>query len=177
MTLALLFQTVEHSTPALLDPKLGLFVFTLAVFLIVSWILKKFAWGPITEALATREKTIDESIQRAENALVEARQISEDNQKALHEAEVRAQRVMREAREAADAHRTEEAERTREQLKQMHESARLEIEREKQSALNALRAEVANLAIGAAEKLLSENLDAEKNRKLVDDFIDGLSSN
>ena len=79
MTFALL-QVVEHETPLLLDPKAGLFFFTLLVFLIVAFLLRKFAWGPITEALATREKTIEDSIHRAEKALAEARQISEDNE-------------------------------------------------------------------------------------------------
>ena len=176
MTFALL-QVVEHETPALLDPKVGLFVFTLLVFLIVAFLLRKFAWGPITEALATREKTIEDSINRAEKALAEARQISEDNQKARREAEVEAQRVTREAREAAEALRATEVEKTREQIRQMQDAARGEIEREKEGALNELRTEVARLAIGAAEKLLSENLDAEKNRQLVKDFIDDVSSN
>ena len=123
MTFALL-QVVEHETPALLDPKVGLFVFTLLVFLIVAWLLRKFAWGPITEALATREKTIEDSINRAEKALAEARQISEDNEKARREAEVEAQRVTREAREAAEALKAVEVEKTREQIRQMQSAKR-----------------------------------------------------
>jgi F-type H+-transporting ATPase subunit b len=174
---ALLLQTTEHPTPALLDPKLGLFVFTLLVFLIVAGLLRKFAWGPMMEAIAKRETTIEESINRAEKALEEARQISADNEKAKREAEAEAQRVMREAREAAEALRTEEVEKTRDQIKQMQESARLDIEREKEGALNELRTEVARLAVDSAEKLLKENLDTEKNRKIVDEFLNDLSSN
>ena len=176
MTFALI-QVVKPETPLLLDPKFGLFFFTLVVFLIVAFLLRKYAWGPITEALATREKTIEDSINRAENALAEARQISEDNQKARREAELEAQRVTREAREAADELRGIEVEKTREQIKQMQDAARAEIEREKEGALSELRTEVARLAIDAAGKLLSENLDAEKNRKLVKNFIDDMSSN
>lgn len=176
MTFALL-QVPEPDTPLLLDPKFGLFFFTLVVFLIVAFLLRKYAWGPITEALATREKTIEDSINRAEKALSEARQISEDNVKARHEAEVGAQRVMREAREAADALRGVEVEKTRELIKQMQDAAAAEIEREKEDALSELRSEVARLAIDAAGKLLSENLDAEKNRMLVKSFIDDVSSN
>ena len=70
-----------------------------------------------------------------------------------------------------------EVEKTREQIRQLQDAARADIEREKQGALSELRAEVARLAIAAAEKLLSENLDEEKNRKLVRDFIDNVSSN
>jgi len=177
MIAAFLQSVPEHSTPALLDPKLGLFVFTFLVFAIVAFLLGKFAWGPITTALANRERTIDESIKRAENALAEARQISADNEKARREAEAEAQRVLREAREAADALRAEEVEKTRGQIREMQEAARQEIDREKQGALDELRSEVADLAIKAAEKLLAENLDADKNRKLVETFIKDLNGN
>lgn len=177
MIAAILQSVPEHSTPALLDPKLGLFVFTFLVFAIVALLLRKFAWGPITTALENRQQTIDESIKRAENALAEARQISADNEKARRDAEADAQRVLREAREAADALRTEEVEKTRQQIREMQEAARHEIDREKQGALDELRTEVADLAIKAAEKLLAENLDAEKNRKLVESFIKDLNGN
>lgn len=176
MTFVLL-QVVEPETPLLLDPKFGLFFFTLVVFLIVAALLRKFAWGPITEALATREKTIEDSINRAEKALAEARQISEDNVKTRRDAEVEAQRITREAREAAEAVKAVEIERTRKQIRQLQDAARADIEREKEGALSELRNEVARLAIAAAEKLLSETLDEEKNRKLVKDFIDNMSPN
>lgn len=177
MIVGILQSVPEHSTPALLDPKLGLFVFTALVFLIVAFILRKFAWGPITAALENRQKTIDESIKRAEIALAEARQISEDNERARRDAEADAQKVIREAREAADALRAEEVDKTRLHIREMQEAARAEIEREKQGALDELRTEVAELAIMAAEKLLSENLDAPKNRKLVEEFIQDLNAN
>lgn len=167
----------EHPTPSLLDPKVGLFVWTAVVFLLVFYILRKYAWGPITAGLEKRQQTIDQSIKRAENALAEARQISQDNERARREAEAGAQRVLREAREAADALRAEEAEKTRMQIREMQEAARTEIEREKQGALDELRMEVAELAIKATEKLLSENLDAAKNRKLVETFIKDLNGN
>jgi len=177
MIVGILQSVPEHPTPALLDPKVGLFVFTLLVFLIVAFILKRYAWGPITSALENRQKTIDDSIKRAEIALAEARQISDDNERARREGEADAQRVLREAREAADALRSEEIERTRDQIRGMQEAARVEIEREKQGALDELRTEVADLAIKAAEKLLQENLDAAKNRRLVEDFIRDLNGN
>lgn len=177
MIVGILQSVPEHPIPPLLDPKVGLFFFTVVVFLTVYFILRKFAWGPITEALENREETIDASIKRAETALAEARQISEDNQRARRDAEADAQRVLREAREAAEAIRSEEVEKTRGQIRDMQEAARADIEREKQGALDELRTEVADLAIKAAEKLLSENLDVAKNRKLVENFIQELNEN
>ncbi|MEX0748243.1 MAG: F0F1 ATP synthase subunit B, partial [Rhodothermales bacterium] len=71
----------------------------------------------------------------------------------------------------------EEVEKTRAQIRQMKEQAEADIEREKQSALDELRSEVADLAIQAAEKILKENLDAGRQRKLVDRFIEELPKN
>ncbi|MEM1268748.1 MAG: F0F1 ATP synthase subunit B [Bacteroidota bacterium] len=170
-------QVPEPPTPALLDPKSGLFIWTVIVFSIVLAVLWKYAWGPITQALATREKTIEDSIERAERALAEAKQIAEDNEKARREAEADARQIVADAREAADRLRTEELDKTREQVQAMQTQAREDIEREKQSALAELRAEVADLAVKAAEKVLGSNLDASSNRKLVDDFIDDLNKN
>jgi len=161
----------------LLSPSVGLIFWISLTFLLLLVVLRKFAWGPITSALDTREKKIEESMERAERALSEARQIQADNDKARREADQAAQRVLREARDAAEQLRGEEVEKTRTQLRQMQDQARDEIEREKQTALDALRTEVADLAIEAAEKILHDSLDGDRQRKIVDTFIDGLPKN
>ena len=168
---------LETPTPSLLQPNAGIVFWTLVVFLTVLGILWKFAWGPITRGLETRENTIDESIRRAEQALADARKIQSDNEQARREAEQEAQRILRQARDSADQLRQEELEKTRAGVRAMQEQARAEIEREKQGALNEIRAEVADLAIAAAEKILREQLDAQKQRKLVGDFLDELPNN
>lgn len=162
---------------SLLEPNAGLIFWKTLVFGVLLFLLYKYAWKPITNALSEREGTIDASIKRAERALTEAKKVQEENEKARREAEQEAQRVMREAREAADRARSEEIEKTRAQIRHMKEQAEAEIEREKQSALDELRDEVAELAIQAAEKILQENLNAHRQRKLVDRFIDKLPKN
>ncbi|MDX1545560.1 MAG: F0F1 ATP synthase subunit B [Rhodothermales bacterium] len=167
----------EAAPPSLLQPNVGLVIFTALVFGVVLWILYKYAWGPITTALEEREHNIEASINRAESALAEAKQIQEDNARARREAEQEAQRLLREAREEAERLRAEEVQKTREQIGHLREQAQAEIEREKESALGELRAEVADLAIRAAEKILEENLDAQRQRRLVENFIDDLPKN
>jgi F-type H+-transporting ATPase subunit b len=162
---------------SLLEPNAGLIFWKTLVFGVLLILLYRFAWKPITSALNEREGTIDASIKRAERALVEARQIQEENQKVRREAEQEAQRVIREARDAADRARTEEVEKTRADIRRMKEQAQAEIEREKESALDELRDEVAGLAIGAAERILQESLDGVRQRKLVDRFIEDLPKN
>lgn len=162
---------------SLLEPNAGLVFWKTLVFGSLLFLLYKFAWKPITGALSEREETIDSSIKRAERALAEARQIQAENEKARREAEQEAQRVLRDARAAADRVRSDEVEKTRAEIRHMKEQAEADIEREKQSALDELRDEVAELAIRAAEKILDENLDATRQRKLVDRFIERLPRN
>lgn len=161
----------------LLSPNPGLAIWMTLTFLLLLFLLRRFAWGPITSALAEREQRIDESIKRADRALEEAKKIQADNLKARREAEQQAQSILREARESTERIRNEEIEKTRASVQQMQESARAEIEREKQGALNALRSEVADLAIRAAGKILDENLDGDRQRRLVDSFINDLGRN
>ncbi len=158
----------------LLSPNVGLMFWITLTFLLVILLLRWKAWGPITSALAARESRIEESIRSAEKALDEARLIQADNEKARREAEQTAQQILREARDSAESLRAEELDKTRDQIRRMQEQAAAEIDREKEGALNELRTEVADLAIKAAEKILKESLDADRQRKLVDSFLDDL---
>lgn len=161
----------------LLAPNLGLFVWMGITFLLLMLVLRRFAWGPITSALVAREKGIQESMDQAKVALEEAKAIQADNTTARREAEASAQALLREAREDAERLRGEEVDKTREQIQAMQDSARQEIERERDSALEALRHQVADLAIQAAEKILHENLDADRQTRIVNDFLGNISEN
>ena len=161
----------------LLSANAGLAVWLGIAFLILMLLLSKYAWGPITSALAERETTIEESITRAERALAEAKQLQADNDAARRDAERQAQATLRDARDEADALRAAELDKTKAAVLQMQESARADIAREKEQALAELRAEVAALAVGAAEKILQTNIDADAQRGLVDQFIADLPKN
>lgn len=173
----LLLIQEAHPTPELLQPNAGLVLYTAIAFGIVLFLLAKYAWKPIAASMEEREQKIEGSLRQAELALAEARQIQADNERARREAEQEAQRILREARETAERARTEEIGKTREQIRLLQQQAQAEIEREKQGALDELRSEVADLAIQAAAKILHENLDAQRQRKLVDQFIDTLPKN
>ncbi|MCZ6705122.1 MAG: F0F1 ATP synthase subunit B, partial [Bacteroidetes bacterium] len=128
-------------------------------------------------ALSEREERITESMEQADRALSEAKKLQADNTKARKEAEAEGPRLIREAREAADHLRSEEIANTKTQILTLQEQAKQEIERERDSALDSLRLEVADLAISAAEKILNENLDESRQKKIVDDFLSTLSKN
>lgn len=160
-----------------ISPSLGLIFWETVAFLIFLYVLYRYGWDPVTNALQEREEEIDSSIQRAEKALAEAKELQEENKQNRRKAEREAQRILREARESAQELREEEEARTREKIQQMQEQARTEIEREKQAALQELRDEVADLAIQAASKIVKKDLDADRNRELVNDFLDDFPKN
>ncbi len=167
----------EKPTPSLLQPGFGLPFFTLIVFGLVFWLLAKFAWKPITQAMEAREHNISDSLARAEVALADAARIQADNDRARRESEQEAQRILRDARETAERLRAEDIEKTRAQIAQLQVQAAADIERQKQGALESLRAEVADIAVSVAEKIIQQKLDVQGQRKLVDDFIETLPRN
>jgi F-type H+-transporting ATPase subunit b len=155
----------------MLDPHLGLIIWTIITFCLVLIILKKFAWGPLLEALDTREEGIKDALERADRAKEEAQEALQENQKLLDTARSEARQIVQDARGAADKVGQDIVDKAQEKSQQLEEQARRTIENEKQAALTALRQEVADLAVQAAGSIIDANLDTEQNRKLVDDLI------
>lgn len=147
---------------------------TLVIFL---WVMNKYAVPLIMDSLSEREDRIKESLESAEQALARAEKISKDNEKALREAEVKAQEIRKEAIEEAEMLRAERIEKSKKEAEKMLQQARTTIEQEKKRALMELREEVAKLAVQSASKILETELDEEKNNKLVNNFISNISKN
>lgn len=160
---------------ALLSFDTGFGIWVLISTLLFLYLMNKYLVPPIMNALNEREASIKESLESAEKALAKAEQISQDNEKALREAEIRAQKIRKEALENAEILRTEKIEQAKKDAAKLVEDARLTIEQEKKRALNELRNEVAELAIKSASIIIDAELDSEKNSKLVDSFINNLS--
>lgn len=157
------------------DP--GLFIWVAVVFLFFLFLLSRFAWKPLLATLQQREQNIRESLEAAEKAMIRAEQIGKANEEALREAEMVAQRLRREAVEEAERIRADRIEKAKIEANDLIEKARLTIEQEKKRALDELRNEVAELAIKSASIILDNELDASKNKKLVDTYINNLSKN
>ncbi len=153
-----------------------------ALWILVSMILfiavmMKYAVPPIMSALTAREASIKDSLESAEKALARAEQVSKDNDKALRDAETKAQKIRKEALEDAEQLRTERISKAKDEAAQIIEQAKASIEQEKKRALLELRNEVAQLAIKSASIIIDAELDNNKNNKLVDNFINDLSNN
>lgn len=161
----------------LLSPDPGLFVWILITFALFVYGFAKFGWNPILRALDQREKSIKESLESAEVALRKAEAISKDNEAKLREAHLQAQKILKEAGEKAEALRADRLDKASQEAGKLLEQARATIDAEKKKALEELRNEVADLALKSARIILDSEIDAEKNKKLVDNFIKDLAKN
>ena len=155
----------------LLNPNTGLIIWTLITFVLLLIVLSKVAWRPLLSMLDAREASIREAMEKAEKAQAEAQAAAEENKKALAEARAEAQAAINKAREDAERIAHEVRDRAEAEAEALKEQARQTIQQELNQAVQALRKQTTELAVLAAGHLLEENLDSDKNRKIVDDFI------
>lgn len=161
----------------ILTPNGGLMIWTLVIFLILMVVLSKFAFKPITAAVAAREQALENALEEARRDRAEAAAQLVEHRQLLDKAHGDAARIISEGRSAGDAIRQQLIEQTHVQQKDLLERARREIQEERERSLVELRAATVDLAILGAAKVIEKNLDDRANRKLVDDFLAGLESN
>ncbi|MDB4908776.1 MAG: synthase subunit b [Gemmatimonadetes bacterium] len=174
LALGLLVATpaAAHAESAdLLSPSFGLMFWTLGIFLVLFFILSKFAFGPITAAVEAREKALEEAIENAKRDRDEAARILAEHKAALDASRDEAQKVIADARLAGERVKNEMIEATRKEQQDMTDRARREIENEKVRAIADLRREAVDLAIAGAGKVIEKNLDTDANKKLVESFL------
>ena len=156
----------------LLEIEPGLMIWTIVTFVVLLVVLRAVAWKPLLAMLAEREQRIQESLDQAERAKTDAQAAVEENRQAMAKARADAQETVARGREAAERLAQDVRQRAEVQAEQMIEQASRTIQQEKDRAISELRRQVADLAIQAAGKVLDENLDDARNRKLVDEYID-----
>lgn len=161
----------------LLNVDTGLMFWTIVTFVLLLLVLRKVAWKPLLAMLDERERRIRDSLNQAEKAREEAQSAAEENRRAMEQAQAEARQAVSEGREAAERAAQEVRQRASDEARQMLEQARRTIRQEKEQAIQELRTHAAGLAIDAAGKVLDENLDNARNRKLVDEFIDSIPDN
>ncbi|TVR56145.1 MAG: ATP synthase F0 subunit B [Gemmatimonadales bacterium] len=156
------------------DP--GLSVWTIATFLVVLFVLGKFAWGPILGALDAREKGIKDSIDAATQLRQEAKESLEEHRRQLADARRQAQEIVAEGRSAADRLRRDIEEKAREEAERILERTRQEIRRERDVAIEQIRTEAVDLALAAAARILDEKLTEERDRALVKSYLQDIAA-
>src|SRR5512139_3473079 len=144
---------------------------TLVVFAIFAWILGKFAWGPLLKIVDDREKTIREQVDSAQLAAAEAKELLARHHEILKGAGREREEILQKALKEAEQVRVELVTKARADADQVLARTREQMGREKDQAIADLRAQVADIAVEAAARIVRSSLTEEAQRKLVDDYI------
>jgi F-type H+-transporting ATPase subunit b len=175
----ILFAQAEHGGEEeggsfLVSPNVGLMIWTLLVFGISMWVLAKFAFPRIAEALDRRQKAIEDSIDAAETTRKEAEQILAEYRERLAEARGQADDIVARARKTGEAAENEIVADARSKREEMMDQTRRDIEAETRRAIQAIRAEVADLTVLATEKVARKSLTDDDQKRLVEEALSEL---
>jgi F-type H+-transporting ATPase subunit b len=159
----------------LLAPEGGLMFWTLIIFVVLMFVLSRFAFKPMLAAVEAREKALQDAIDAAKRDREESERVLAEHRAQLESARGEAQKLIADGRATAEKLRNDLIEQTRAQQQEMLERARRDIETEKNNAIASLRREAVDLAIAGAGKVLERNLDSDANRKLVESYLSSIS--
>jgi F-type H+-transporting ATPase subunit b len=149
----------------------GLMIWTIVCFLVVLFVLKKYAFGLIQNTIDQRRERIRQAIEEADNAREEARNLLEEHRKLVGQAKTDAEAILTEARKDADKARDRVREETDSDRQRRLEETRKQIEQATHSALGEIRNEVGKLSLLAAEKITRKSLDDKDQKRLIDEAL------
>ena len=161
----------DQSSNFLVSPNIGLMIWTVLAFLVAFFVLRKWAWPAITEALDKRQRAIEESIETAERARADAGALLEEYRGRLREARSQAEEIIARARKAGEVHERETVEEARAKREELLEQTRRDIEAETRRAIQEIRKEVADLTVLATERVTRKSLDPDDQKRLVEEAL------
>ena len=162
----------------LVMPNPGTIFWMIIIFGIVLFILKKFAWKPILNALKEREESIANALNSAEEAKKEVAGIKADNERIITEARREKDAILKEAKELKEKIVAEAKEKAGQEAQKTIDHARQQIDAEKTAAISEIKKQVAELSLLIAEKVIKKQLDAKGEQgKMVDGLIDDIKLN
>ena len=160
------------------DFSFGLFIWQVLIFVGLIFLLKKFAWKPILDAVNDREEGIKNALESAENARKEMQNLQADNQRILQEARLERDNMLKDAREMKEKMVADAKNEAQAQGQKMIEQAKAAIESEKNAAMAELKLQVSTLSLSIAEKVLRDELsNKEAQTKLVEKMLGDVKLN
>jgi len=159
----------------LVQPDPGLYVWTIIIFLVLAFLLMKFAWKPLLAMLEKREENIRQSLLDAEKARDELAHVKEDTEKLLNEARNESQAIVAAGKKNAERMKDEIIEKAQSKSDALLEDAKKQIHLEKDRAILEVKAEVVNLSMEVAKKLIKKNLSKEDNLKLINESLSNIN--
>ncbi|HEX8428785.1 F0F1 ATP synthase subunit B [Hymenobacter sp.] len=158
--------------PPLVTPELGLIFWQLVIFLIVLFLLAKFAWKPILISLKQREDSIEGALRMADQAKLEMQELRAGNEKLLADARLERDRIIKEATALANQLIEQAKNKANEEGGRMIVQAREAIQNEKNAALAEVKNTAAQLSIDIAERILRRELtDTNSQKELVNSYL------
>ena len=162
----------------LLSVSYGTVFWATVAFLVVAFLLKKMAWGPILKSLDERSQGIENALNEVERARQEMSKLQAGNEQLLREARDERDRILAEAKALKDSIVNEARTKASEESTRIITAASLEIDNQKKAAITELKNQVATLSVDIAEKLTREKLsDSEKQKALNESLIAEIRSN
>jgi F-type H+-transporting ATPase subunit b len=155
----------------LVTPGVGLMIWTLIAFVVTFYVLRRYAFPRIQEALDKRQKAIESAIDESERARAEAAKLLEEYRERLREARTQSEEIVLRARKAAEEHERETIDEAKKNREEMLEQTRRDIEAETRRAIQEIRNEVADLTVLATEKVTRKALDEGDQRRLVEEAL------
>lgn len=162
----------------LVNPNLGTIFWMVIIFGIVLFILKKFAWKPILNALKEREESIATALNSAEEAKREVEGLKADNDRIIAEARKEKNQILNEAKEIKNKIIAEAKEKAAQETAKGIENAKRQIQAEKDAAIGEIKRQVAELSVSIAEKVIKKELSNKREQeRMVDGIVDDIKLN
>lgn len=156
----------------MLSVSFGTVIWSTIAFLLVAFILAKFAWKPILASIREREDSIDDALKSAKKAREEMSNLQASNENLLKEARLERDSMLKDARQTKDKIIAEAKSKAEGEYDKIVASARDTINTEKQAAITEIKHQVANLSIDIAEKVIREELKStDKQKELIEKYI------
>ena len=152
----------------LVTPGIGLVFWTTITFLLVVFLLIKFAWKPVLGMINERNKSIEDALKLAETTKAEMKALQADNERIVAEARKERDEILKEARELKDQMIAQAKTEASEEANKILVAAKVAIENEKNQAMQEMKAQVAALSFEIAEKVIGKELE---NKKVAEDII------
>ncbi len=160
------------------QPTFGLAFWSLVIFLLFWWIMSRVAFKPIAEALQKREHDIQSSLDEAKNARMEMSSMKAENDKLLAEAREQRTLILNEAKEQKAKILAEAKEQAKAESSKIMNAAQVEIEAQKKVAMQSLKADVGNMALDIAEKVIRKDLKNDSAQvSFVNTLVDEIKLN
>ena len=153
---------------------IGDFILIAGSFLLLIFLVKKYAWGNITSVLDERAEKISSDIDGAEEARKKAEELASKREAELAGSRTEAKTIIENAKETAEKSKADILAEAKLEAGRLKEKANQEIAQNKAEALQSVKGEVADLTVNLAGKIISQNLDGQAHKELIDQYIDQL---